>query len=70
VLVTAITAGACDVVLLPLGASCDLRFEDEVLPLARRRGVGTLAMKAFGAGKLLGTPRATISRSRPARGAS
>ncbi|HOX06674.1 MAG TPA: aldo/keto reductase [Planctomycetota bacterium] len=54
VLLAAITAGACDVVLLPLGASCDLRFEDEVLPLARRRGVGTLAMKAFGAGKLLG----------------
>ena len=25
-----------------------------MLPLARQRGVGTLAMKAFGAGKLLG----------------
>ncbi len=54
VLAAAIPSGACDVVLLPVGPNCDLRFIDELLPLARRSGVGTLAMKAFGAGKLLG----------------
>jgi aryl-alcohol dehydrogenase-like predicted oxidoreductase len=62
VLLAALDSGTCDVVLFPIGASCDIRYETEVLPLARRRGVGTVCFKTFGAGKLLGD---TEGYSRP-----
>lgn len=35
-------------------AICDLRYVEEILPLARQKGVGTVCFKTFGAGKLLG----------------
>ena len=50
----AIASGLCDVVLFAVGPYCDSRYVDEILPLARRRGVGTVCFKTFGAGKLLG----------------
>ena len=53
VLRRAIASGACDVVMFPLGPFVDRRYETEVLPLARARGVGTVCFKTFGAGKLL-----------------
>jgi aryl-alcohol dehydrogenase-like predicted oxidoreductase len=53
VLLDAIGSGACDVVLFPIGPWVDARFEREVLPLARARGVGSVCFKTFGAGKLL-----------------
>jgi aryl-alcohol dehydrogenase-like predicted oxidoreductase len=62
VLRAAIASGSCDVVLFPIGPSCDIRYEREVLPLARRHGVGTVCFKTFGAGKLLGD---TEGYSRP-----
>ena len=54
VLARAIPSGLCDVVLFPVSAAGDPRYVSEILPLARRHGVGTMGMKAFGAGKLLG----------------
>jgi 1-deoxyxylulose-5-phosphate synthase len=54
VLREAVTSGLCDVVLFAVGPFCDARYVDEILPLARRRGVGTVCFKTFGAGKLLG----------------
>jgi aryl-alcohol dehydrogenase-like predicted oxidoreductase len=54
VLRAALDAGVCDVVMFPLGPFADRRYEDEILPLARARGVGTVCFKTFGAGKLLG----------------
>ena len=54
VLRAAVTSGLCDVVLFAVGPFCDPRFIDEILPLARSRGVGTVCFKTFGAGKLLG----------------
>lgn len=54
VLRVAIEAGLCDVVLFPIGPFVDSRYIEEVLPLARRQGAGTICFKAFGAGKLLG----------------
>jgi aryl-alcohol dehydrogenase-like predicted oxidoreductase len=62
VLLEAIASGACDIVLFPIGPFADPRFEREVLPLARERGVGTVCFKTFGAGKLLGN---TEGYSRP-----
>jgi hypothetical protein len=62
VLEAAITSGLCDVVLFAVGAFCDRRYIDNILPLARRRDVGTVCFKTFGAGKLLGD---TIGYSRP-----
>lgn len=49
----AIASGLCDVVLFPVGPWVDERYVTEILPLAKARGVGTLGMKAFAAGKLL-----------------
>lgn len=49
----AITSGLCDVVLFAVGACCDRRYITEMLPLARKHGVGTVCFKSFGAGKLL-----------------
>jgi len=54
VLREAIPSGLCDVVMFPVGAFVDARYVDEMLPLARARGVGTVCFKTFGAGKLLG----------------
>ncbi|MFN6147472.1 MAG: aldo/keto reductase [Planctomycetota bacterium] len=54
VLLAALRTGACDVVMFPIGPFADPRYEADVLPLARARGVGTVSFKAFGAGKLLG----------------
>jgi len=54
VLVKALHAGACDVVMFPVGPFVDSRYETDVLPLAQARGVGTVCFKTFGAGKLLG----------------
>lgn len=54
VLRAAVESGLCDVVLFAVGPFCDPRYIDEILPLARRHGVGTVCFKTFGAGKLLG----------------
>ena len=54
VLRAAITAGLCDIVMFPVGPFVDLRYIDEILPLAKARGVGSICFKTFGAGKLLG----------------
>lgn len=54
VLREALGSGLCDVVMFPVGPFVDARYVDEVLPLARERGVGTVCFKTFGAGKLLG----------------
>jgi aryl-alcohol dehydrogenase-like predicted oxidoreductase len=54
VLLAALNAGLCDVVMFPLGPFVDERYVTEVLPLARRLEVGTICFKTFGAGKLVG----------------
>ena len=54
VLRRAIESGLCDIVMFAVGAFCDSRYVDEILPLAKARGVGTVCFKTFGAGKLLG----------------
>jgi 1-deoxyxylulose-5-phosphate synthase len=54
VLREAIPSGLCDVVMFPVGAFVDERYVDEMLPLARKYGVGTVCFKTFGAGKLFG----------------
>jgi len=54
VLRSAIESGLCDVVMFAVGPFCDSRYVDEILPLAREQGVGTVCFKTFGAGKLLG----------------
>ncbi len=54
VLRAAITAGLCDIVMFPVGPFVDFRYIDEILPLAKSRGVGSICFKTFGAGKLLG----------------
>ncbi|HVO09169.1 MAG TPA: aldo/keto reductase [Vicinamibacteria bacterium] len=54
VLQRAIASGRCDVLMFPIGPFVDRRYETEILPEARRRGVGTVCFKTFGAGKLLG----------------
>lgn len=52
----AILSDLCDVVLFPVGPSVDERYLRRILPLARSRGVGTIAFKTFAAGKLLADP--------------
>lgn len=54
VLKRAIAAGVCDVVMFAIGPFVDARYVDEILPLAKAKGVGTVCFKTFGAGKLLG----------------
>lgn len=54
VLLAALDAAVCDVVMFPVGPFVDRRYETAVLPSARERGVGTVCFKTFGAGKLLG----------------
>lgn len=53
VLRAAVNSGLCDVVMFPLGPFVDARYLQEVLPLTRARGVGSICFKTFGAGKLL-----------------
>ncbi len=53
VLRVAIESGLCDVVMFAVGPYVDLRYVEEILPLAKRLNVGTVCFKAFGAGKLL-----------------
>ena len=54
VLRAALEAGLCDVVMFPAGPFVDARYVEEILPLAKSGGVGTVCFKTFGAGKLLG----------------
>jgi aryl-alcohol dehydrogenase-like predicted oxidoreductase len=54
VLRAAIDSGRCDVLMFPIGPYVDRRYETEILPSARDRGIGTVCFKTFGAGKLLG----------------
>lgn len=54
VLEAALLTGCCDVVMFPIGPFVDRRYVEKILPLARRKGVGTVCFKTFGAGKLLG----------------
>jgi len=54
VLRAALETGLCDVVMFPIGPWCHPRYAEEILPLARSKGVGTVCFKTFGAGKLLG----------------
>ena len=54
VLSEAINSGLCDIVMFAVGPYCHPRYVGEILPLARRQGVGTVCFKTFGAGKLLG----------------
>jgi len=54
VLRAAIDSGRCDVVMFAVGPYCDPRYLDDILPLARRTGTGTVCFKTFGTGKLLG----------------
>jgi aryl-alcohol dehydrogenase-like predicted oxidoreductase len=53
VLLAAIDSGLCDVVMFPIGPFVDARYVEQVLPLCRARGVGSVCFKTFGAGKLL-----------------
>jgi len=61
-LLAALDSGRCDVLMFPVGPFVDRRYEEEILPLARARGIGTVCFKTFGAGKLLGD---TEGYSRP-----
>jgi aryl-alcohol dehydrogenase-like predicted oxidoreductase len=54
VLRLAILSGLCDVVMFAVGPYVDPRYVDEILPLAKQHGVGTVCFKSFGAGKLVG----------------
>jgi aryl-alcohol dehydrogenase-like predicted oxidoreductase len=54
VLRAALDDGRCDLVMFPVGPFVDPRYVEEILPRARRLGVGTVCFKTFGAGKLLG----------------
>lgn len=53
VLLAALRSGLCDAVMFPVGPFVDRRYLDEVLPLARASGVGTISFKTFGAGMLV-----------------
>lgn len=54
VLQKVIESGNCDIVMFPVGPFVDHRYVEEILPLARRKAVGTVCFKTFGAGKLVG----------------
>lgn len=49
----AIESGRCDLVMFAVGPLVHARYTEELLPLARARGVGTVCFKTFGAGKLV-----------------
>ncbi len=69
VLDLALASSLCDVVMFPVGPSCDPRYVLEILPRARALGVGTVSFKTFGAGKLLGDTEG-YGRPLAGRGAS
>ena len=50
----AILSGRCDLVMFAVGPFVDERYVNELLPLAKEKGVATVCFKTFGAGKLLG----------------
>ena len=54
VLRSALDGGRSDVLMFPVGPFVDARYIEEILPLSRARGVGSVCFKTFGAGKLLG----------------
>ena len=54
VLQLALNDRVVDIVMFPIGAFVDRRYVEQILPLARSTGVGTVCFKTFGAGKLLG----------------
>ena len=54
VLAEAIPSGLCDLVMFAVGPFVDSRYVEQILPLAKKHGVGTVCFKTFGAGKLLG----------------
>jgi aryl-alcohol dehydrogenase-like predicted oxidoreductase len=54
VLAAAVESGLCDAIMLPVGPIGDPRYTAEILPRARERGIGTIGMKVFAGGKLLG----------------
>jgi aryl-alcohol dehydrogenase-like predicted oxidoreductase len=54
VLAAAVDSGRCDAIMIPVGPVGDPRHTAEILPRARARGVGTIGMKVFAGGKLLG----------------
>src|SRR5688572_17949652 len=62
--------------MFPIGPYVDARYTDEILPLCKERGVGSVCFKAFGAGKLLGDnagygrPLATRPRGKLSSGGS
>ena len=53
VLLAAIPSGLCDMVMFAVGPFVDMRYIEEILPLAKQHHVGTVCFKTFGAGKLL-----------------
>jgi aryl-alcohol dehydrogenase-like predicted oxidoreductase len=50
----AILSKRCHVIMFPIGPYVDRRYTDELLPLAKANGLGSVCFKTFGAGKLLG----------------
>jgi len=62
VLRAAIETGVCDLIMFPVGPFVDLRYVEEILPLARAHHIGTVCFKTFGAGKLVGD---TIGYNQP-----
>ena len=54
VLAAAVDSGLCDAIMFPVGPIGDPRYTSEILPRARELGVGTIGMKVFAGGKLLG----------------
>ncbi len=54
VLHAALDDGRCDLLMFAVGPFCDPRYVNEILPRARKAGIGTVCFKTFGAGKLLG----------------
>ncbi len=58
------TQDVLDTLLVPLNANDRLYSSNQnnVLPLARARGMGVIAMKLFGAGGMFGAPHHSLSR--------
>ncbi len=54
VLRAAIDSGRCDILMFAIGPFCHERYVNEILPLTREKGIGTVCFKTFGAGKLVG----------------
>ncbi|HEX6179198.1 MAG TPA: aldo/keto reductase [Thermoanaerobaculia bacterium] len=67
VLRAALDRDLCDIVMFPVGPFVDRRYVDEILPLAKSKGVAVASFKTFGAGKLLAD---TTGYNRPLEDAS